>query len=88
MSYRLTVLSSADKKIARCPKDVIVAINRAVLALAENPRPRGCRKVRGQKDAWRIVVRKDYRVLYTVDDEARIVVVYDADRRDKDTYRR
>lgn len=88
MTYRLTVLPSADKKIARFPQDVIVAINRAVLALAENPRPRGCRKIRGQKNAWRVVVRKDYRVLYTVDDEARIVIVYDADRREKDTYRR
>jgi mRNA interferase RelE/StbE len=88
MTYRLTVLHSTDKKIARFPKDVIVAINRAVLALAENPRPHGCRKVRGQRDTWRLVVRKDYRVLYTVDDEARVVVVYDADRREKDTYRR
>ncbi len=88
MTYRLTVLHSTDKKIARFPKDVIIAINRAVLALAENPRPHGCRKVRGQRDAWRLVVRKDYRVLYTVDDEARVVVVCDADRREKDTYRR
>lgn len=88
MTYRLTVLHSTDKKIARFPKDVIIAINRAVLALAENPRPHGCRKVRGQRDAWHLVVRKDYRVLYTVDDEARVVVVCDADRREKDTYRR
>ena len=88
MTYRLTVFPAADKKIARFPKDVIIAINRAVLALVENPRPRGCRKVRGRKDAWRLVVRRDYRVLYTVDDEACVVVVYDADRREKDTYRR
>jgi len=38
--------------------------------LAENPRPPGCKKLRGYKDQWRIRVG-DWRVVYIVDDAAK-----------------
>ena len=49
-------------------------IDRKILALADNPRPAGCKKLRGYKDQWRIRVG-DWRVLYIVDDEAKVVSV-------------
>jgi len=42
--------------------------------LAENPRPSGCKKLRGYKDQWRIRVG-DWRVVYIVDDAAKRVSV-------------
>ena len=36
--------------------------------LAENPRPSGCKKLKGYKGLWRFRVG-DYRVFYSVDDE-------------------
>ena len=47
---------------------VIVAIR----GLAVNPRPPACRKLTGTKNDWRIRVG-DYRVIYEIADEIRIV---------------
>jgi mRNA interferase RelE/StbE len=49
-------------------------IDRKILALAENPRPPGCKKLRGYKDQWRIRVG-DWRVLYAVDDAVKLVSI-------------
>jgi mRNA interferase RelE/StbE len=44
------------------------------MALSENPRPSGCKKLAGVVDAWRIRIG-DYRVIYRVDDTASLVTV-------------
>ena len=45
-----------------------------IWALADNPRPPGCKKLAGYKDMWRIRIG-DYRVLYTIDDAGNIVII-------------
>jgi mRNA interferase RelE/StbE len=45
-----------------------------IKALAENPRPSGCRKLTGSKRDWRIRIG-DYRVIYEIDEEAKAVRV-------------
>ncbi len=57
----------------------------AILQLEDNPRPQGCRKLRGLP-GWRIRVG-DWRVIYTINDEARLVTIVDVRRRREDTYR-
>ncbi len=84
--YSLFITAAAEKKIRQLPSDIRRDVNRAILALREVPRPRGCRKIIGRENAWRIVVRKDYRVLYTIDDKERRIEIYDVARREKDTY--
>lgn len=42
--------------------------------LAVNPRPSGCKKLRGYKNLWRIRVG-DYRVVYIIDDDRTMVSV-------------
>ncbi len=49
-------------------------IDRKILALAEDPSPPGCKKLRGYKDQWRIRVG-DWRVLYAVDDAVKLVSI-------------
>jgi mRNA interferase RelE/StbE len=46
-------------------------IKPAILALAEDPRPLGCRKLRGREGEYRIKVGPHYRVRYTVDDKSK-----------------
>jgi mRNA interferase RelE/StbE len=48
-------------------------IDRQILALADNPRPTGCKKLKGYRDQWRIR-SGDWR-LYVIDDAAKIVMV-------------
>jgi mRNA interferase RelE/StbE len=45
-----------------------------ILALADNPRPAGCKKLKGYKDQWRMRVG-DWRVLYIIDDAAGLVTI-------------
>ena len=72
--YRVTLKSSAEKEFLRLPDPVSVRIFPRIKALATNPRPQGCKKLKGGRDEWRIRVG-DYRVIYTVDDEEKIVKV-------------
>jgi len=47
---------------------------KSILALSEDPRPIGAKKLRGGPDNWRIRIG-DYRVVYSVDDEILVVDV-------------
>jgi len=49
-------------------------VNRAITRLAENPRPPGAKKLI-TRDGYRIRVG-DYRILYHVDDVAKVVIIY------------
>jgi mRNA interferase RelE/StbE len=53
-------------------------------ALAIQPRPTGCRKLRGENRLWRIRVG-DYRVVYSVDDAKRLIDIT-AVRHRRDVY--
>jgi len=50
--------------------------------LAKNPRPRGCVKIRGATSDWRIRIGS-YRVIYEVDDRAKVVRVMHVRKREK-----
>jgi len=43
-------------------------------ALADTPRPPGCKKLRGTRDLWRIRIG-DYRAIYQIDDARHIVEI-------------
>jgi len=86
MPYDVTIEARVLKRLRKLPKDILADAAEALKGLRDNPRPRGCRKIRGKDNSWRIVIREDYRVLCQVLDDRRQVVVYDVDRRDKDTY--
>ncbi|MBX2901698.1 MAG: type II toxin-antitoxin system RelE/ParE family toxin [Cyclobacteriaceae bacterium] len=52
--------------------------------LEEDPRPIGCKKLKGEQNIWRIRIG-DYRVLYTIDEVVRIVDIRSVGHR-KDIY--
>jgi len=62
--------SSAEKELKKLPGQWIARIVPRLENLASNPRPPGCKKLRGGNREWRFRVG-DYRVVYTIDDEAR-----------------
>jgi mRNA interferase RelE/StbE len=67
------------------PKKILNAITSSIFLLSENPRPQGCKKLKGEKgNFWRIRIG-DYRVLYTIEDEIRIVDIQKVGHR-KDIY--
>jgi mRNA interferase RelE/StbE len=67
MSYTIQHGYGLGRDLRRLPRPVLDRINGAILALAETPRPRGCVKLAGSDDQWRIRVG-DYRIVYRIDD--------------------
>ena len=72
--YSLEIKQSAQKELDAVDDSVFRRIDRKILALADNPRPPGCKKLRGYKDQWRVRVG-DWRVVYLIDDEAKLVTI-------------
>jgi mRNA interferase RelE/StbE len=60
------------KELDALDDTVFKRIDRKILALADNPRPAGCKKLKGFKDQWRIRAG-DWRVLYIIDAETKTV---------------
>ena len=73
--YAITFARSARKELERLNTNVLGRIFPKIEALAQNPRPHGCRKLRGFDSLWRIRIG-DYRVIYQIfDDEMAIDIV-------------
>lgn len=70
--YRVLLERAAEKDLSRLSSETHNRIIGAIQGLAANPRPSGCRKLVGSKNDWRIRVG-DYRVIYEIADEIRIV---------------
>lgn len=66
--YAITFARSARKELESLEAAVIQRLFPKIEALAEEPRPLGCRKLTGEENLWRIRVG-DYRVIYTIDDK-------------------
>ena len=82
MAYRLEIVRSAAKEIEGVRR---LADRRKIVArialLADDPRPPGCTRL-AAREAYRIR-QGDYRILYTVEDDAHVVrVIRVAHRRD------
>jgi mRNA interferase RelE/StbE len=73
-SYAVEVKSPARKELEALPDNVLVRVIRKLEALGRTPRPAGCKKLKGYKDHWRIRVG-DWRVVYIIDDAAKVVSV-------------
>jgi mRNA interferase RelE/StbE len=72
--YRVLLERTAEKDLASLSSEIHDRVIAAIQALANNPRPHGCRKLAGRKNDWRIRVG-DYRVIYEIANEIRIVRV-------------
>ncbi len=62
----------AQQDLKRLSPKYFHKIISSIKALAEDPRPPGCRKLFGSKNDWRIRIG-DYRVVYEIDDKQRII---------------
>ncbi len=85
MSYSVTFKRSAGRELARLREPKRTKVLQAIGALRSDPRPHGSIKLKGSSDAYRIRVG-DHRVLYTIEDEIRIVTIEQVGDR-KDVYR-
>jgi mRNA interferase RelE/StbE len=72
--YALDIKPSARKELENLSNTLIARLVPKIDGLAGDPRPSGCKKLHGYKDFRRIRVG-DYRVVYLIDDDRKIVSV-------------
>ncbi len=72
--YRLEVSHTAHRQIRKLPAQTQERVNQAIAHIAEDPRTPGVKKLVA-RGGYRVRVG-DYRILYHVDDVARVVIVY------------
>ena len=66
--YEILIEKNAEKELSSINSPFFENIRDAILNLAENPRPNGCRKLKGFEKHWRIRVGV-YRIIYEIDDK-------------------
>ena len=85
MNFKVIVKPSAEKSILRLDESDYKAIFERIRALAQEPRPFGVKKL-AIGGLWRLRVR-DFRVIYSIDDEKKLVIVAKVARRSEGTYK-
>jgi len=82
VEYSVSIKSSAIKELERLPSSVLVKVFAKIEGLKEDPGPVGSVKLVGA-DLFRLR-QGDYRIVYTVDDEAAHVEVLKIGHRSDD----
>jgi mRNA interferase RelE/StbE len=72
--YAVEIKPSARKELEALQNTHLARVIRKIESLAGEPRPAGCKKLKGYKDQLRVRVR-DWRIVYIVDDTARLISV-------------
>ena len=74
MPYIVQITPPAARELERLPPPIRALIVPRIRALADNPRPPGVKKLKGEQNGWRIRVG-DYRVVYEIYDKELLVLV-------------
>jgi mRNA interferase RelE/StbE len=72
--YHIEVTNTAHHHIRSLSHINRQRVNEAIEQLSRNPRPNGVKKLKGEVDFYRIRVG-DYRILYEIDDSAKLIVI-------------
>ena len=84
--YRVELLDQrVQKQLDHIHEPDFSRLAAAILKLEEDPRPPGCRKLRGL-EGWRVRIG-DWRIIYAINDSEAIVTIVTVKRRREDTYR-
>lgn len=73
--YEVTLSSPAQRELRRLPKEQATRVAVRLRELQREPRPPGCRKLRGTSDEYRMRVGP-LRIVYSVDDAARTIRIF------------
>ncbi len=84
-SYRIEVSATAEKQIRKLSHNDQIRVLRTIKQLANEPYPRGCRKLRGYEDVFRVRVGT-YRIIYSVESRHLLIIILKVGHR-KDIYR-
>ena len=85
MHYQVVIPKPVQKQLDDIPDDVRDRIVKRIMMLKEHPRPRGCIKLKGYENEYRIRIG-NYRIRYEIRDRESIVLLLHCKHR-KSVYR-
>ena len=85
VTYEIEISRTAEEHLGALPRPDQERVARRMLALADDPFPRGSRKLTGYEDVYRVRVGR-YRILYSVADRKLVIIILKVGHR-KDVYR-
>jgi len=74
MTYSIEIKQSAQKELAKLPRNIADKVIKQIRALADDPYPNGCKKLVGTDHTYRIRIM-DYRVLYSIFNQQLVIQV-------------
>jgi len=73
--YNIEITKHALKEIISLPTKISAQIAKAIDGFETNPRPKGCKKLKGEKEyLWRIRVG-DYRIIYSIEESIKVIEI-------------
>jgi len=81
--YQIVFLPHAEKEFLALPKEIQTRVDKKILALRHNPRPRGTREIKG----FHRLRIGDYRVLYEIRDNHLLIIIIQIGHR-REIYKR
>lgn len=84
MAYQVIIKKPVEKELDSLSAKLRERIIQRLLALEENPRPQGVKKLQGE-ESYRLRIG-DYRALYSIDDKKKEILVYAVGHR-REVYR-
>jgi len=85
VSYQILLRRTVQRQLDKLTKYEYETVVKAISALEEEPRPRGVKKL-SESGLWRVRAGR-YRIVYSIDDRERQVVLVRVARRSEDTYK-
>jgi mRNA interferase RelE/StbE len=83
--YEIVFARTARKELESLDSKLSFKILEKIKTLETNPRPSGCKKLKGEQNLWRLRIG-DYRVVYSVDEINKLVDI-SVVRHRKDVYK-
>ena len=72
--YTVILERQVEKVLRRLPGEVLIRVDRLLLGLADDPRPAGCKKLKGYENLYRLRAG-DLRIVYAIEEDRLIVLV-------------
>lgn len=82
--YEVILTSKAEKQLDQLRRNAFARVDQTIRQLASNPRPHGVKKLRDRVHRVRI---GDYRIIYSIFDNDKVVLISKVARRGETTYR-
>ena len=84
--YRIYLSKPASRDVDQLSDQDYRLVDQRILSLQSDPRPRGCKKLKGQTEDFYRIRQGRYRIIYSIDDELKSVTILEVTHR-RDVYR-